>query len=132
MSRRVHVDWDRVPLEPDLREEEGWIRMQVQFAVGARTGSDRLVLGRTVLPPGARHDPHRHAHCDEFLFVVRGSGVVYTDAGDEPAGEGEVIFTPRGEVHGFHNTSDGDVELLWGWSGAGSLEASGYELATHD
>lgn len=132
MTGRVHLNWDRVPLQPDLREDEGWVRMQVQFAVGEKTGSDRLLLGRTVLPPGARHDPHRHAGCDEFLFVVRGHGVVYTDEGDEAAGEGDVIFTPRGAVHGFHNTSGGDVELLWGWSGAGSLEASGYELAGHD
>lgn len=131
MTERVHLKWNDVPLEPDLREDEGWIRMQVQFAVGRRTGSDKLLLGRTVLPPGARHDPHRHAHCDEFLFVVRGHGVVYTDGGDEPAAEGEVIFTPKGAVHGFNNTSEADVELLWGWSGAGSLEASGYELAEH-
>jgi quercetin dioxygenase-like cupin family protein len=132
MTRRVHLSWPDVPLEPDLREDEGWIRMQVQFAVGERTGSERLLLGRTVLPPGARHDPHRHAQCDEFLFVVRGRGAIYTDDGEEPAGEGDVIFTPKGAVHGFHNTSDRDVELLWGWSGAGSLEASGYELARHD
>ena len=132
MTRRIHLHWSDVPLEPDLREEEGWVRMQVQFAVGDRTGSQRLLLGRTVLPPGARHDRHRHANCDEFLFVVRGRGVVYTDAEDEPAAEGDVIFTPKGGAHGFHNTSDHDVELLWGWSGAGSLDASGYELARHD
>ena len=118
-----------MPPEPDLREEEGWVRMQVQFAGGEGTGSDRLLLGRTVLPPGARHDPHRHARCDEFLFVVRGRGMVYTDDGEEQAEEGDVIFTPTGAVHGFNNTSDEDVLLLWGWSGAGSLEASGYELA---
>lgn len=132
MTRRVHTQWSSVPHEPDLREDEGWVRMQVQIAVGERTGSDRLLLGRTVLPPGARHDPHRHAHCDEFLFIVRGHGAVYTDEGDEPAGEGELIFTPKGAVHGFNNTSDGDVEILWGWSGAGSLGASGYELTGHD
>jgi quercetin dioxygenase-like cupin family protein len=132
VTRRVHLNWSRVPLEPDLREDEGWVRMQVQFAVGERTGSERLLLGRTVLPPGARHDRHRHANCDEFLFVVSGEGSIYTDEGEERAGAGDVIFTPKGSVHGFNNTSDADVELLWGWSGAGSLEASGYELPRHD
>jgi quercetin dioxygenase-like cupin family protein len=131
MTGRHQVNWKDVPLEPDLREEDGWVRMQVQFAVGERTGSDRLLLGRTVLPPGARHDPHRHPHCDEFLFVVRGHGMVYTDDGEVPAGEGDVIFTPTGGVHGFNNTSDQDVVLLWGWSGAGSLGTAGYELAGH-
>ena len=37
------------------------------------------------------------------------------------------MFTPRGHWHGFRNTSDEDVVLVWGWSGAGSLEAAGYE-----
>jgi hypothetical protein len=39
-----------------------------------------------------------------------------------------VIYTPRGHWHGFDNTGEEDVLLIWGWSGAGSLEAAGYEL----
>jgi hypothetical protein len=39
-----------------------------------------------------------------------------------------VIFTPRGHFHGFDNTGDEDVLLIWGWSGAGSLAAAGYTL----
>jgi quercetin dioxygenase-like cupin family protein len=118
-----------VALEPGLREDEGWIDMQVQFLIDARrAGSDRLVVGRTVLPPGARHERHRHPNADEFLVVLRGRGEIYTDEGREPSGEGDVIFTPRGHWHGFDNTSGEDVLLLWGWSGAGSLKAAGYEL----
>ena len=43
--------------------------------------------------------------------------------------EGDVIFTERGHWHGFDNTGDEDVTLVWGWSGAGSLEDAGYEVA---
>ena len=50
MSRPYRVNWKDVPVEADLREEEGWVRMQVQFGLGAGTGSDQLLLGRTVLP----------------------------------------------------------------------------------
>ena len=46
----------------------------------------------------------------------------------EPSGEGDVVYSPRGCWHGFNNTGDEDVTLVWGWSGAGSLEAAGYEL----
>jgi quercetin dioxygenase-like cupin family protein len=103
--------------------------MQVQFLVDeARAGSDDLLLGWTVLPPGARHDRHRHPNADEFLIVLSGHGMVYTDEEDQPAGEGDVLFTRRGRWHGFDNTGDVDVTLVWGWSGAGSLEAAGYEL----
>ena len=41
---------------------------------------------------------------------------------------GNVVFTPAGHWHGFDNTSDEEVLLIWGWRGAGSLEAAGYEL----
>jgi quercetin dioxygenase-like cupin family protein len=118
-----------VPLAQGLREEEGWVDMRVQFLIDAAgAGSDNLVVGRTVLPAGARHERHLHPDADEFLVVLRGKGEIYTDEGEEPAAEGDVVFTPRGHWHGFNNTSDEDVLLFWGWSGAGSLDAAGYEL----
>lgn len=117
-----------VPEVAGLSPDEGWVDMQVQFLVDEATaGSRDLVLGWTVLPPGARHERHRHPNADEFLIVLSGNGLIYTDSDDEPAIEGDVVFTRRGEWHGFNNTSDVDVTLVWGWSGAGSLEAAGYE-----
>ena len=69
--------------------------MQVQFLIDERTaGSSSLVVGRTVLPPGARHERHRHPNCNEFLVVMSGRGEIYTDDGTEPSEAGDVIFTP--------------------------------------
>jgi quercetin dioxygenase-like cupin family protein len=119
-----------VALEQGLREDDGWIDMRVQFLIDERSvGTSELVLGRTVLPPGARHERHRHPNCDEFLVVIQGRGEIYTDKGREPAAEGDVVFTPAGHWHGFDNTSGEDVLLIWGWRGAGSLAAAGYELS---
>jgi quercetin dioxygenase-like cupin family protein len=118
-----------VPLEQGLREDEGWVDMDVQFLIDERSaGTDQLVLGRTLLRPGARHERHRHPNCDEFLYVLSGSGEIYTDEGREPSRAGDVIFTPAGHWHGFDNTGGEDVLLVWGWRGAGSLEQAGYEL----
>ena len=65
---------DEIPLEQNLREDEGWVDMQVQFLIDARrAGSDQLVVGRTVLEPGARHERHLHPNCDEFLVVMSGT-----------------------------------------------------------
>jgi len=122
-----------VPYVEGLSPREGWINMQVQFLIDKKSAnSDHLVLGWTVLPPSARHDRHRHFHAEEFLLVIKGSGEIYTDEGNEPAGEGDVVFTERGHWHGFNNTSDKEVILVWGWSGAGSLEAAGYEVSHDD
>lgn len=118
-----------VALVSGLKRDEGWINMHVQFLIDQKSaGSDQLLVGWTVLPPGARHDKHRHPNADEFFIVVQGRGFIYTDTGREPSGQGDVIFTPRGHWHGFDNTGSEDVVLVWGWSGAGSLEAAGYEI----
>lgn len=126
---RFRTNLSEVPLESGLRRDEGWIDMQVQMLVDqAKVGTDQFLLGWTVLPPGARHDRHLHRNADEFFVVLQGSGRIYTDDGTEPAGQGDVIWTPRGLQHGFDNTGEVDVVLVWGWSGCGSLEASGYEV----
>lgn len=128
---RFRISRHDVPVEGGLRSDEGWVNMRVQFLIDqAKAGSDEFLLGWTVLPSGARHDRHRHPHADEFFVVLSGHGLIYTDVVDQTAQEGDVIFTRRGNWHGFNNTGDEDVNLLWGWSGAGSLEAAGYELPT--
>jgi quercetin dioxygenase-like cupin family protein len=129
MAEPYRTTIEAVPLEQGLREDEGWIDMKVQFLIDERSaGARSLVVGRTVLPPGARHERHRHPNCNEFLVVMSGSGEIYTDEGREPSKAGDVVYTPAGHWHGFDNTGDEDVLLIWGWEGAGSLEAAGYEL----
>ena len=131
MKDRFRVSRHDVPVEGGLRADEGWVDMRVQFLIDkARADSQDFLLGWTVLPPGARHDRHRHPNADEFFVVLSGHGLIYTDDADEAAQEGDVIFTRRGRWHGFNNTGDEDVTLLWGWSGAGSLDDAGYELPT--
>lgn len=120
---------DDVPLVEGLSEDDGWINMQVRFLIDQQScASDKLVFGFTVMPPAASHEKHRHFHADEFLLIMSGNGIIFTDDGEEPAKKGDVVFTPRGHWHGFRNTSDEDALLIWGWSGAGSLEAAGYEV----
>lgn len=127
--QRFITNIKKVPLVPGLRRDEGWVDMQVQFLIDKATaGSTQLLVGWTVLPPGAMHDRHRHFHADEFWIVLSGHGVMYTDDGESEAHEGDVVFTPRGQWHGFKNTTEEDVVLIWGWSGAGSLEDAGYEV----
>ena len=127
-TQRFHTNLAEVPLVGGLREDEGWVDMRVQFLLDKNNvGSDDFLLGWTVLPVGARHDRHLHRNADEFFIVLEGHGEIYTDDGTTPAGKGDVIWTPRGKYHGFDNTGDEDVVLVWGWNGCGSLEDSGYE-----
>jgi mannose-6-phosphate isomerase-like protein (cupin superfamily) len=121
-----------VPKAEGLKRDDGWVDMQVQFLIDKQSAGADHVVGWTVLKPGARHERHRHRNCDEFFVVLKGHGHIYSDHGEEPSGQGDVVYSPRGCWHGFSNTSDEDVVLVWGWMGAGSIEASGYEVQAEE
>jgi mannose-6-phosphate isomerase-like protein (cupin superfamily) len=123
-----------VPTVQDLAPKDGWVDMQVQFLIDEKSAGANHVVGWTVLKPGARHERHRHQRCDEFFIVLKGHGHIYSETGDFPSSEGDVVYSPRGCWHGFNNTSSEDVVLVWGWMGAGSIEDSGYEVdpQSHD
>ncbi|MFL6799386.1 MAG: cupin domain-containing protein [Xanthobacteraceae bacterium] len=117
-----------VPKVEDLTRDDGWVDMHVQFLIDKTSaGADHLV-GWSVLKPGARHERHRHCNCDGFFIVIKGRGHIYSDLGEEPSIEGDVVYSPRGSWHGFNNSSSEDVVLVWGWMGVGSIADSGYQV----
>jgi mannose-6-phosphate isomerase-like protein (cupin superfamily) len=128
MPQMYRTNLRDVPKVEGLKRDDGWVDMQVQFLIDKKSVGADHVVGWTVLKPGARHENHRHHKCDEFFIVLKGKGHIYTDKGEVPSGEGDVVYSPRGVWHGFNNTSDEDVVLVWGWMGAGSIEASDYEV----
>lgn len=128
------VDVHDFAAEPDLDPAEGWINMQVQFLIqAANAGASELVVGRTVFPPGASsHERHRHHSADEFVYVVRGQGVVLNGDDEIPVRAGHMAFHPKGIWHGFRNTSDTEeAEVIWAWGGAASRDEAGYEVYPH-
>ena len=132
MSRMFRTNLRDVPKVEGLKREDGWIDMQVQFLIDKKSAGADNVVGWTVLKPGASHERHLHRNCDEFFIVLKGKGHIITAEGLEPASEGDVVYSPRSCWHGFNNTSSEDVVLVWGWTGAGSIEASGYEVPEED
>ena len=119
-----------VPLDRGLREDEGWIDMQVQFLIDAApAGSDGLVVGRTVLPPGARHERHRHPNATSSSSCCAGSGEIYTDDGHEPAARGRRALHSRAAT-GTASTTPRTTTCCCSGAGAarGSLTPPGYEL----
>src|SRR5262245_16825777 len=80
-----------VPKVAGLKRKDGWVDMQVQFLIDKASAGADHVVGWTVLKPGARHERHRHHNCDEFFIVLKGHGHIYTDDGEAPSGEGDVV-----------------------------------------
>ncbi len=126
------IDTATAPYEDDLDADEGWVDMQVQFLVNsAKVGASQFVVGRAVYPPGARHDYHRHHSAEEFVFVLRGEGIVMTDDEEVAVRGGQMVYHPRNVWHAFRNPSATEVcEVIWAWGGSGTKEGAGYEVRT--
>lgn len=131
-AERYRVSSMDVAPDGSLRASDGWIDMEVRWLVTADTvGSEKTVVGRTVLKPGSKHDIHRHPNCEEWEYVVSGTAIKHVGDDDVRLQPGDVVFVPANVFHGLENASDSEpLVTIWGYSGAASLERAGYELPT--
>ncbi|HLH68577.1 MAG TPA: cupin domain-containing protein [Candidatus Dormibacteraeota bacterium] len=121
----IHVD--DVPPAP-VRAEEGWHGLDIRFLVGEDRGAVRSAcLFRTLFPAGAAHQPHRHPHADEVLYVVRGRATVGAEGEEREVPAGTAQFVPAGAVHWLRNQGQETVEVVGAYLGVGSLAEAGYE-----
>lgn len=71
--------------------------------------------------PGMKITPHIHDEDDEAFFVHRGGGVFLLGESKVTIAEGDIVFIPKGTVHGFENSSN-DTFLVWAISSSKYLE----------
>ena len=123
----MKTSFDATPRDAGLRSEDGWVDMDVRWLLTRETvGAEHSVFGITVFPPGSKHDIHRHPNAEEFEYLVSGHGIARVGDADVELGPGEVVFVPTNDYHGFENTGDEPVFMIWGYAGAASLEEAGY------
>jgi quercetin dioxygenase-like cupin family protein len=67
------------------------------------TGSRRMVLGSSDLPPGDAIVVHRHLREDAILLVTRGTARVQLDTEFFTAGPGGTVFIPQGTCIAVEN-----------------------------
>jgi mannose-6-phosphate isomerase-like protein (cupin superfamily) len=67
------------------------------------TGSRRMVLGSSDLPPGDAITLHRHLREDEILLVTRGKARVQLGTRHFTAGPGTTVFIPQGTCIAVEN-----------------------------
>lgn len=102
--------------------------LDVRMLVGEeRNGASLTAVGQTTYPAGGgTHEQHYHADAEEVVIVQSGTG--RHRVGDDwyDIGPGDVIFIPRGAIHGAVSGSPDDLVIYWVLGGAASLEAAGY------
>jgi quercetin dioxygenase-like cupin family protein len=60
------------------------------------TGSQRMVLGSSDLPPGDAIGVHRHLQEDEIILITRGTARIQLGSQFYTAGSGTAVFIPQG------------------------------------
>lgn len=124
--RKIRVS--DVAADSTLEASQGWVDMAVQWIVTRHTvGAERTVFGITTIPPGGRHDIHRHPHAEEVEYLVQGEALARVDDVDVRMRAGDVIFVKANEMHGLWNTSETEsAVVVWCYGGAASLQEAGY------
>jgi quercetin dioxygenase-like cupin family protein len=91
------------------------------------TGTRRVILLTSELPPGKVHLLHRHPNAEQIMYVLEGSCLALSE--DEPVrlNEGDAVYIVQGEWHGVRNDTDRSAVTLVIYAGAGTLEEAGYE-----
>lgn len=76
--------------------------MRIQFLVEGHETNDAISIFRCDFAAGARSPmPHSHDAFDETNYGLSGEISFIVDGDRQTLGPGDVIFVPRGVVHGF-------------------------------
>jgi quercetin dioxygenase-like cupin family protein len=77
------------------------------------TGSDSLVVGTEVMPPGNVIPTHKHLQEDEVIFVHQGIVRVTLAGREYDAKTGATVFIPHGTWIGVKNTSAKEAMIVF-------------------
>ena len=85
----------------------------------ANTGSQRMVLGSSDLPPGDGIGVHRHLQEDEIIVITRGTARVQLGKQFMTASAGATVFIPQGTCIGVMNIGSDTLSNFFVFSSPG-------------
>jgi mannose-6-phosphate isomerase-like protein (cupin superfamily) len=83
------------------------------------TGSRRMVLGSSDLPPGDAIRLHRHLREDEIILITRGTAQVQLGTQQYRAGPGTTVFIPQGTCIAVTNAGKDTLSNVFIFSSPG-------------
>jgi len=104
----------RLADQREMPTGDRWYRVLVDDAIG----SAQVTQFIGSIPPGRAPD-HFHEY-EEVLFILRGTGRLWTGDVSAPIGPGSCVYLPHGQMHCVENTGDGELRLLGVFYPAGS------------
>lgn len=104
----------RLADQREMPTGDRWYRVLVDDQLG----SEQVTQFVGSIPPGRAPD-HFHEY-EEVLFILRGTGRLWTADVNAPIGPGSCVYLPKGQVHCVENTGEGELRLLGVFYPAGS------------
>jgi len=87
--------------------------MEIRFLVEPDESGGSVSVFRCDLPSGSRNPaPHSHDAFDETVYGLTGVTTWTLDGAPTDIGPGDVVFIPRGTVHGFAVAGDEHAAVL--------------------
>src|SRR4051794_35849003 len=87
--------------------------LTIQFLVEGHESNGSVSIFRCDFPSGARVPlPHSHDSFEETVYGLEGETTWTVDGRPNKIGPGDIVLIPRGAVHGFEVTGDGDAALI--------------------
>jgi quercetin dioxygenase-like cupin family protein len=90
---------------------EGAARARMRMLIGPAEGARTFHMRHFELGPSGHTPHHRHDYEHEIL-ILKGTGQVRSEQGDQSCRAGDVIWMPPNERHQFRNTGAEPLEFI--------------------
>ena len=111
----------RLADQREMPAGDRWYRVLVDHEIG----SEQVTQFVGSIPPGRAPD-HFHEY-EEVLFILRGTGRMWTGDLNTPIGPGSCVYLPKGQVHCIENTGPGVMRILGVFHPSGDPASRAYE-----
>jgi uncharacterized cupin superfamily protein len=116
MERAMKIDVSKAPAATGSKYPKPFgepCQNKIRRRLGLAAGLTQFGVNLLELEPGAwSSQRHWHPEVDEFVYVVRGSVVLVTNAGETILESGECAGFPAGNPDGHHLQNRGDEVAL--------------------
>lgn len=98
-----------------------------RWLIGADTAdASSIAFGFSYYAPGTMIERHYHPNAEEIVLVLRGRALHVVGDRSFEMGPGDTCFIPRNAPHSLACLGDEELEIVWAWGGAASVEAAGF------
>lgn len=113
--------------EPDDWSGTAFAHLDVRSLISEeRLGSEKVMVGQTIYPPGSTHEHHLHPDAEEVVIVMSGRGWHRVGSEFYDIGPGDIVFIPANAPHSAGSDPTEAMVILWILGGVPSLEKAGY------